>query len=198
MHPGNAPDTQTIIDTAIDAAVTAEQAGVDNDLQVIVVDNRYHSTKVIGLKTDLGMWAYIPERAPPNQQRRADRDPAEQRAIYSAGRRTQNERGKQLSRLRSELTETSWAHVSNTGGARRTWLRRLASVTKRRLMMVAARSLSTIMRAIIGIGGPRSLQGLRAMLRAAWIHLKRLLSALDRLAATLVAPIALWSRAMRG
>jgi hypothetical protein len=33
VHPGNAPDTQTIIDTAIDAAVNAEQAGVENDLQ---------------------------------------------------------------------------------------------------------------------------------------------------------------------
>jgi len=134
----------------------------------------------------------------PNLRRWTDKDPAEQRAVYNARRRTQSERGKQLSRLRSELTERSFAHVCNTGGARRTWLRGLASVTKRHLMMVAARNLSTIMRMIIGIGVPRSLQGLRALLQTAWIHFERLLSALDRLVAALVAPMAPWSRAIGG
>jgi len=198
VHPGNAPDTQTIIDTAIDAAVNAEQAGVENDLQAIVADKGYHSTKVVTLATNLGMRAYIPERASQNQRRWADKDPAEQRAVYNARRRTQSNRGKQLSRLRSELTERSFAHVCDTGGARRTWLRGLASVAKRHLMMVAARNLSTIMRAIIGIGGPRSLQGLRAMLQTAWTHFDRLLSALDRLVAALVAPMAQRSRAIGG
>jgi hypothetical protein len=198
VHPGNAPDTQTIIDTAIDAAVNAEQAGVENDLQAIVADKGYHSTKVVTLATDLGMRAYIPERASQNQRRWADKDPAEQRAVYNARRRTQSERGKQLSRLRSELTERSFAHVCDTGGARRTWLRGLASVTKRHLMMVAARNLSTIMRMIFGIGGPRSLQGLRGLLQTAWIHFERLLSALDHLVAALVALMAPWSRAIGG
>jgi hypothetical protein len=198
VHPGNAPDTQTIIDTAIDAAVNAEQAGVENDLQAIVADKGYHSTKVVTLATDLGMRAYIPERASPNQRRWADKAPADQRAVYNARRRTQSNRGKQLSRLRSELTERSFAHVCDTGGARRTWLRGLASVAKRHLMMVAARNLSTIMRMIFGIGGPRSLQGLRALLQTAWTHFERLLSALDRLVASLVAPMAPWSRAIGG
>jgi hypothetical protein len=71
-------------------------------------------------------------------------------------------------------------------------------VAKRHLMMVAARNLSTIMRAIIGIGSPRSLQGLRAMLQTAWTYFDRLLSALDRLVAALVAPMAQWSRAIGG
>jgi len=53
-----------------------------------------------------------------------------QRAIYNARRRTRSERGKQLSRLPSELTERSLVQTCNTGGARRTWLRGLASVTK--------------------------------------------------------------------
>jgi len=96
-----------------------------------------------------------------------DKDPAKQRAVNPKRRRTQSERGKQLSRLRSDHTERSFAHVCNTGGARRTWLRGLASMTKRHLMMVAARNLSTIMRMIIGIGSPRSLQGLRELLQTA-------------------------------
>ena len=53
-------------------------------------------------------------------------------------------------------------------------------------MMVAARNLSTIMRAIIGIGGPRSLQGLRALLQLARTHFDRLISALERLVMALV------------
>jgi len=65
-------------------------------------------------------------------------------------------------------------------------------------MMVAARNLSTIMRMIIGLGGPRSLPGLRALLQTAWIHYKRLLSALDRLVATLVVFMAPWSGTIGG
>jgi len=65
-------------------------------------------------------------------------------------------------------------------------------------MMVAARNLSTIMRAIFGIGGPKSLQGLRAMLQTAWTHFERLRSALDRLVAALAKPMTPWSRAIGG
>jgi hypothetical protein len=48
-------------------------------------------------------------------------------------------------------------------------------------MIVAARNLSTIMWALVGIGGPRSLQGLRALLQLAWTHFDRLVSALERM-----------------
>jgi hypothetical protein len=83
-------------------------------------------------------------------------------------------------------------------GATRTWLRGLASVTKRQLIMVAARNLSTIMRAIIGIGGPRRLQGLRTLPQTAWIHVKLRMSALDRLVTPLVAPMEQLSPAIGG
>ncbi len=132
------------------------------------------------------MRAYIPERASQKQRRWTDKAPAEKRAVYETRRRTESRRGKQLARLRSELTERSFAHVCGTGGARRTWLRGIASVAKRHLMMVAARNLSTIMWAIIGIGGPRSLQGLRTLVQTAWTLFDRLISALDRLIAAVV------------
>ncbi len=186
VQPGNAPDTAMVIDTAIDAAVNAEQAGAKKDVKAIVADKGYHSSKVVTLAADRGMRAYIPERASPKQRRWTDKDPAEMRAVYATRRRTQSRRGKELSRLRSELAERSFAHVCDTGEARRTRLRDLASVAKRHLMMVASRNLSTIMRAIVGIGGSRSLQGLRALLRTASTHFDRLISALDRLVAALV------------
>jgi hypothetical protein len=65
-------------------------------------------------------------------------------------------------------------------------------------MMVAARNLSVIMRAIAGIGVPRSLQGLRVLMQTAWTHFDRLMSALDRLVMALVAYMDKRSRAIGG
>ncbi len=42
------------------------------------------------------------------------------------------------------------------------------------------------------------MQGLRALLQTAWTHFERLLSALDRVVAALVAPITPLSRAIGG
>jgi hypothetical protein len=48
-------------------------------------------------------------------------------------------------------------------------------------MKAAARNLSTIMRVICGIGSPRALQGLRALLQLTWTHFDRLISTLEHL-----------------
>jgi transposase len=174
-----------IIYIAVDKAENAVQAGADHEIEAIVADKGYHSTKVAAFAADPGMRAYIPERASPKQRRWWGKDKKDKHAGYLNRRCTKRKRGKQLTRLRSELTERSFAHVCDTCGARRTWLRRLASVAKRHLMMVAARNLSTIMRAIIGIGGPSSLQSLRVLLQTAWTHFGWLLSACERQAMAL-------------
>jgi hypothetical protein len=57
--------------------------------------------------------------------------------------------------------------VCNTGGARRTWLRGIEDVQKRYLVTLAGRNLTVLMRALFGIGTPRSLQGLQAVISAA-------------------------------
>ena len=175
VHPGTAADTATVIDTAIDAAVNLEKAGCENEVKAIVADKGYHSTKVVMQAAEFGMRTYIPEREGPTQRRWSDKDPSERHAVYATRRRTKGARGKLLSRARSELVERSFAHVCDTGGARRTWLRGLASVTKRHLMVAAARNLSTIMRVLFGIGCPKALQGLRALLQLAWTHFGLLL-----------------------
>ena len=181
VHPGNAADTATVIDTAIDAAVNLEEAGCENEVEAIVADKGYHSTNVVMQAAEFGMKAYIPERASPALRRWVGKDPREKKVVHAARRRTKSEHGKLLSRTRSELVERSFAHVCDTGGARRTWLRGLHSVTKRHLMVAAARNLSTIMRVICGIGSPRALQGLRAILHLAWTHFGQLVSALENL-----------------
>jgi len=54
--------------------------------------------------------------------------------------------------------ERSFAHVCETGGARRSWLHGLEDVTKRYLMYAAGKNLGVLMRALFGMGKPRTLQ----------------------------------------
>ena len=96
-------------------------------------------------------------------------------------RRVKGERGRRLSRQRSELVERSFAHVCETGGARRTWLRGLEKINKRYLIQTAARNLGVLMRRLFGIGKPRVLQGgLRAVLAAQCTILTLLLAPWSR------------------
>ena len=55
--------------------------------------------------------------------------------------------------------ERSFAHVCETGGGRRTWLRGLVNVTKRYVVQVAGYNLGVLMRKLFGVGKPRALQG---------------------------------------
>ena len=72
-------------------------------------------------------------------------------------------KGKRLGRLRSERVERSFAHVCDSGGMRRSWLRGLVDVTKRYLIAAAAHNLGRILRRLFGVGKPKTLQGLRAI-----------------------------------
>ena len=70
--------------------------------------------------------------------------------------RTQRAYGKRLQRLRSERVERSFAHVCDTGGGRRSWLRGLENVRKRHLIAAAAHNLGLILRKLLGAGKPRA------------------------------------------
>ena len=98
-------------------------------------------------------------------------------------------------RTRGTILRTRLQHRwGETNMAARTRERREAKLDDGR----TAHNLSTIMRMIFGIGCPRSLQELRALLQTAWIHFEWLLSALDHLVAVLVAPMAPWSWVIGG
>jgi hypothetical protein len=58
----------------------------------------------------IGLRTYIPERQSPTTRRWVDKDPNVKKAVYATRRRTQGNRGKKLSRLRSEIAERSFAH----------------------------------------------------------------------------------------
>jgi len=93
------------------------------------------------------------------ERRWSDKPPAFKEAVYANRRRLQGDRNKRLQRRRSELVERSFAHICETGGARRSWLRGLEQVNRRYKIVAAARNLGLVMRKLFGIGKPRCLQG---------------------------------------
>jgi len=60
-------------------------------------------------------------------------------------------------RKRGELLERSFAHCYETGGLRRTHLRKHANIVKRQLIHVGAFNLGLVMRRLLGAGMPREL-----------------------------------------
>ena len=88
----------------------------------------------------------------------------EQAAVYANRRRIRGERGKRLLRQRGEKIERSFAHLYETGGMRRVYLRRHPNILKRLLVHVAAFNLGLVMRKLFGKGTPRGLQGYGAAL----------------------------------
>ena len=129
------------------------------------------------LADDLHLRTYIPEPTSPHTRRWTDKPAAYQRVVYNNRRRLKTEKNRRLQRLRSEKVERSFAHVCQTGGARRTWLRGLEKVRKRYLMSAVARNLGLVMRAVFGIGTARSLQaegGLSLLWQTPWLTANRL------------------------
>ena len=65
---------------------------------------------------------------------------------------------KRLLRLRGERLERPFAHLYETGGMRRVHLRGHENTLKRALVQAGAFNLALLMRRLVGIGTPRSLQ----------------------------------------
>jgi transposase len=83
----------------------------------------------------------------------------EQKQTYANRRRVGGGRNLRLQKLRSELTERSFARLYETGGMRRLHLRGRDNILKRLLVHGAAFNLSPIPRRTLGVGKPRQLQG---------------------------------------
>ena len=83
--------------------------------------------------------------------------------------------GKRYHRWRAERTERTFAHVCETGGARRTRLRGRANVAKRYLLQAAGANLALVMRTLYGLGTPRGwADRAQAALRAFWGSIRAL------------------------
>ncbi len=165
----------SLLITGVRAAETSlEAAGVETpEVHEVVADKGFHKSEMLAACVAEEVRTYIPE--PQRSGRRCWTDkPEEYEAAYRGNRRrTVGAQGRKLQRLRSERVERSFAHVCETGGARRTWLRGREKINKRYRLVAAARNLGLMMLKLFGFGTPRSLSGRGlAAVRALWAALR--------------------------
>lgn len=158
LQPANEGDTTTIhktLEEAQAAALAVHEQGVEE----VVADKGYHSGAVLKEMHEQEVRSYIPEPERGRRNWQGEGKAEEQARTYENRRRVRGERNKRLQKLRSELTERSFAHLYETGGMRRVHLRGRDNILKRLLVHGVAFNLSLILRKTLGVGKPRRLQG---------------------------------------
>jgi IS5 family transposase len=185
VYAADQPDSATLLESTVTAQVNVMEAesGLSLDelatqpeaavaavtaIEEAAADKGYHKAETLADCEAAGVRTYIPEAQRTTKRVWTDKPAAWEKAYRNNRRRVGESRSKRLQKLRSEKVERAFAHVCETGGGRRSWLRGLVEVGKRYLMQVAGHNLGIIMRRVFGKGTPRSLQGLRAAV-VAWI-----------------------------
>jgi transposase len=159
VYPADRMDSETLAESVVQAQLNVIAAESPANIEEAVADKGYHAAEtLVEVNETLGIRTYIPEPKRQAPWKWGARSEAERTAVTGNHRRVRGPRSKKLQRLRSELTERTFAHVCETGGARRCWLHGLIVVSKRYLLQVAARNLGLIMRKLFGMGTPRGLQ----------------------------------------
>ena len=179
-HADNA-DTNTLCDSLMEAVGNTKEAGSEREIEEVVADKGYHSAGQLELAEWLGFRTYIPEPKRRGESRLHERPIEQQHAVRANRRRTKTEKSKRLQRLRSERAERSFAHVCDTGGSRRTWLRGIEKVRKRLLTSAMTRNLGLVMRKLFGVGTPRGRQpagGLAAIVQTARLAVRATIAVL--------------------
>lgn len=175
VQDANEGDTTTSRETLIEAAEQIEAVRPDGDgLQEVVGDKGYHSNQSLVDLEAVGVRSFISE--PDRGRRNWKKKPEARAAVYRNRRRIRGPRGLRLLRLRGERLERPFAHLYDTGGMRRVYLRGHTNIRKRLLIHTAGFNLGLLMRQLIGVGTPRGLQGRRvavvtvllALLRSLW------------------------------
>lgn len=187
IYEANQADVHTLCDSVMTAQTNLKEIGAEQKIEEVAADKGYHSAETLELAEALGLRTYIPEpkrkkkdRKKKSKSKSQPKSAAHQRAVRNNRRRVRRAKSKRLQRQRSEKVERSFAHVCETGGARRVWLRELDKVRKRYLLQVCARNLGLILRALFGMGTPRGLQqegseesegriGVISLIQFAWI-----------------------------
>ena len=192
-------DTSTVSETISAAAEQVAAVAQDQQaneqlspqgLQEVVADKGYHSNDVLTDLTALELRSYINE--PDRGRRNWCGKRRQQQAVYGNRRRMRGERGKQLSRLRSERVERSFAHLYETGRMRRTHLRGHENILKRLLIHGGAFNLSLLLRKELGAGTPRGLAEAKKAFDSLWEAVRRPFSARQALL------LGLWTRLVNG
>ena len=156
VYHGNVGDTSTIEDTVTTAQTHLHEAGTECEVKEVVADKGYHGEETLdSLQNESGVRTYVPESDRKTNRTWTDKIARRESSYRRNRRNTLGARGRRLPRLRSEPVERSFAHLGDTGGGRRTWLRGLEKVHKRYMTAAMAHNLGCIMRSLIGAGKPR-------------------------------------------
>jgi transposase len=163
VHTADQGDADTLLDSVLQAQVNLVKAGSEQEVEEAVADKGYHKAQTLADCEQCQTRTYIPE--PKGKEYNwQDKPEAWRRAVQGNRRRVRGARSKRLQRKRGELVERSFAHVCETGGGRRTWLRGLVNVTKRYVVQVAGYNLGVLLRKLFGVGKPKALQGASGLL----------------------------------
>ena len=147
--PQSAPVTLSL------AAANMGLAGSEQEIKEAVMDKGYHDTGLLADLAQEGVRTYIPERR--QKSRRWTDKPAEHEQAFRANRlRVRKQKGRQLNRWRSERCERTFAHVCETGGGRRSWVRGQTNVSKLHTVKCAAYNLGLLLRKVWGLCKPRN------------------------------------------
>jgi transposase len=166
-------DTTTVKETLAEAGATvAELIEREADIkplekpqvnvggiEEVVADKGYHSGPALQQMQAAGVRTYIPEKKQTGKRHWVGKQD-QQQAVYENRQRLQRPKGRRLLRKRGELIERTFAHCYDTGGMRRTHLRKHNNILKRLLIHVAGANLGLLLRNRYGTGTPRGLQGL--------------------------------------
>ena len=170
IYRADQADSATMEESVLTAQVHLVRAGSTQDIKEVAADKGYHKLTLLTECAAVAIRTYIPE---PQTKGRVwtDKPPEQEQAYRANRRRVRGARSKRLQKLRSEFVERTFAHMCETGGARRSWLCGLERVSKRYLMQAAAHNLGLVMRKVFGFGKPRVLQDAKAACAAffAWV-----------------------------
>jgi len=156
-------DAQSAPVTLSLAAANLGLAGSEVEIQEAVMDKGYHDNHLLAALAQRGVRTYIPERR--QKTRRWTDKPVEQEHAFRANRRrVRGNKGRQLNRWRSERCERTFAHVCETGGGRRAWLRGQTNVSKMHTLKCAAYNLGLLLRKVWGLCKPRNAEAAGAAL----------------------------------
>jgi transposase len=158
LQPTDTGDTTSMQNTLAEAQAVAREVHAPG-VEEVVADRGYHSSAVLHQLHAQDVRSYIPEPDRGRRHWQGEGKAAEQKRTYENRRRMRGVRGQRLQKIRSELTERSFAHMYETGGMRRVHLRGRENILKRLLVQAAGFNLSLILRKRMGVGKPRQLQG---------------------------------------
>ena len=158
IYEANQSDSATLATSVLTAEMNLARADSDATIEEVAADKGYHKTETLADFAAADYRTYIPEPEQVYEHVWTDKPEGQERAYRNNRRRTKGPRGKRLQKLRSKKVERTFAHICETGGGRRSWLRGLVDVSKRYLMQVAAHNLGVVMRRLFKVGTPRSLQ----------------------------------------